>query len=119
MSLDNLIVKDEKEIKEEPKLLKGQATPEQLAEWKAKFGQVWEVEVDGSIAYFKKPSRAALRAALTFVDKDKVKYMEVVVSNCWLGGDENMKEDDDMFFAMAGSVVPELTAVKHAAVKKH
>ncbi len=98
--------------------LKGQVSPEQLAEWKAKYGHVWEVSVDGSIAYFKKPSRAALRAALTFVEKDKVKYMEVIVANCWLGGDENMKEDDDLFFGMVG-VVPELTAVKHAEIKKH
>ncbi len=118
MNLNELIVKEEAEQAENAQPLKGAVSAEKLAEWKAKYGHVWEVEVGGSIAYLKKASRAALRAAMTFVDKDKVKYMEVIIANCWLGGDENMKEDDDLFFGMV-DVVPEITGAKHAKIKKH
>lgn len=96
----------------------GQVSDEQIQQWKKEFGNVWEVSVENSVCYLKKASRATLRAALTFLEKDKLKYMEVIIANCWLAGDESIKTDDDKFYSLT-SVVPDLTQAKEAEIKKH
>lgn len=88
-----------------------------LAEWREKYGQIWVVEVEGRIAYFRKPDRSELRAAMVYTEKDKVKYMEILVEACMLGGATDIKTDDDLFFATS-RVIPHLTSVKHAEIKK-
>lgn len=98
--------------------LNGQATEEQISKWKKEFGNVWEVVIGESVCYLKKASRLTLRAALTFLDKDRIKYMEIIVDNCWLGGDENIKKEDDSFYGLM-AVVPELVEAKDAEIKKH
>ena len=100
------------------KELKGQVSQDQLDKWKKEVGHVWEVTIEESVCYLKKASRATLRAALTFLEKDKIKYMEIIVENCWLGGDENIKKEDDYFYGLMG-VVPKLVEAKDAVIKKH
>lgn len=100
------------------KELTGKVSQEQIDKWKKEVGHVWEVTVGDSVCYLKKASRATLRAALTFVEKDKIKYMEIIVENCWLGGDENIKKEDDSFYGLM-AVVPELVEAKDADIKKH
>lgn len=98
--------------------LKGQVDQEQIDKWKKEFGQVWEVIVEDRVCYLKKASRNTLRAALTFLDKDRIKYMEIIIENCWLGGDEAIKKEDEYFYGLM-TVVPELAAAKDAEIKKH
>lgn len=96
----------------------GQVSNEQIAEWKKLYGHIWEVKVGDSVCYLKKASRTTLRAALVFLEKDKIKYMEIIIDNSWLGGDDNIKKDDEMFYGLMG-VVPELVSAKEAEIKKH
>lgn len=100
------------------KKLSGQTSEEQLKKWKEKFGEVFEVSVGEKICYLKKADRNIMRAALPFLEKDRIKYMELIIENCWLGGDETMKTNDDDFFAITDAV-PEITSKRSAEIKKH
>lgn len=98
--------------------LSGKATPEQIAEWKAKYGEIFEVIVGGDkVAYFKKADRATVRAALSFFSKDKIRYNEIFVENCWIGGDEAVKTDDDYFYGLT-DLIDQLMTIKESEVKK-
>ncbi|MGN6604563.1 MAG: hypothetical protein ACTHK8_19040 [Ginsengibacter sp.] len=95
----------------------GEVSEEKIQEWKKKYGHVWAVKIEGSICYLKKASRATLRAALGFLEKDRIKYMEIIVENSWLGGDEDIKTNDEYFYALM-EVVPQLVEAKDAEIKK-
>lgn len=99
------------------KELIGQATPEQIAEWKKKHGDVRAVIVDGHIGYLKKPDRRALSYASSVGTKDPVKFNELILANCWLGGSEDIKTDDALFFG-ASATLADLIEVKEAELVK-
>ena len=91
----------------------GQATPEQIAEWKAKYGVVKAIIVDGHIAYFKKPDRKIIGYASSIGTKDPMKFNETMMNNCFIGGSEAIKKDDDLFLS-ASSKLGELINIKEA-----
>lgn len=99
------------------KELIGQATPEQIEEWKRKHGDVRAVIVDGHIGYLKKPDRKTLSYASAVGSKDPVKFNEILLGNCWLGGSEDIKTDDALFFG-ASATLAELIEVKTAELVK-
>lgn len=98
---------------EKPKELIGKTTPEQIEEWKAKHGKLHAVVVDGHIGYLKKPDRKTLSYAGSVGSKDPVKFNELILANCWLGGSEAIKTDDALFFG-ASAVLANLIEVKEA-----
>lgn len=98
-------------MSEENKLI-GEATPEQIAKWKAdkKNGQIRSIEIDGHVCYVKEPSRDIVSYALRSVGfkvsssefsnnenviemnmGDLYKKGEAVLNNCWLGGSEEIR----------------------------
>ena len=91
----------------------GQVSPEQVQEWKKKHGKVYGIIVDGHIAYLKKPDRKTLGYASTVGAKDPIKFNEVVLSNCFIGGSEAVKTDDELFFGASGKL-SEIIEVKEA-----
>lgn len=93
--------------------LKGQATPEQIEEWKKKYGKVSGIIVDGHIGYLRKPDRKTLSYASVAGQKDPLKFNEVLLNNCWLGGSDEIKTDDELFLSV-GSKLAELVTVKEA-----
>lgn len=93
--------------------LKGQATPEQIEEWKKKYGKVSGIKVDGHIGYVRKPDRKTLSYASIAGQKDPLKFNEVLLNNCWLGGSELIKTDDELFLSVGGKLA-ELIQVKEA-----
>ena len=101
----------------EEKELIGKATPEQIEEWKKKHGTVHAVVVDGHIGYLKKPDRKVLRYASSVGAKDPIRFNELLLTNCWLGGSESIKTDDEMFLG-ASAVLAELIEVKEAELVK-
>ncbi|NJM13969.1 MAG: hypothetical protein HC896_00040 [Bacteroidales bacterium] len=94
----------------------GQATPEQIEQWKAKHGKIWHIKVDGHIGYFKKPDRRTMSAASTMGLKDPVKFNEQIMLNCQIGGSDELQKNDELFFA-AGNVLGELVQFKQAEIK--
>tara|TARA_Y100000782_G_scaffold111876_1_gene140908 strand:- start:5291 stop:5620 length:330 start_codon:yes stop_codon:yes gene_type:complete len=95
----------------------------QIRKWKAKYGAVHQVTVpvgdeeEEAIAYFRKPDLKTIGAAGKFAETDPIKAGEIIFSNCWLGGDERIKEDDEAKIA-AIKAVGQLFKAKVAQVKK-
>lgn len=92
-------------------------TPEKVESWKKKWGDVFCVTVGDKVAYLKRPSRQALGAAAVVGNKDPMKYNEILLNNCWLDGDEEIKTDDALFLGVSAKL-GELVEVKEAELKK-
>lgn len=92
-------------------------TKEQIAEWKKKYGSVFQLSVEDKTAYLRKPDRKTLSYASTAGQSDPLKFNEVLLKGCWLGGDEEIRTDDDLFLAASGKL-GELIQVKEAELKK-
>lgn len=92
-------------------------TKEQIAKWKAKYGSVFQLVVDGKTGYLHKPDRKTLSYASTAGQTDPLKFNEVLLKGCWLGGDEEICTDDELFLAASGKL-GELIQVKEAELKK-
>lgn len=92
----------------------GEVTPDQITEWKEKYGKVHGVVVDGHIAYVRKIDRNTTSYALSQMsfkmsknDNDTndiemnmgklAKTGEAVLTNCWIGGSEEIKKDESLW----------------------
>jgi hypothetical protein len=93
------------------------ASKEQIQEWKKKHGEVFEVVVGDKVCYLHKPTRKILSFAFTKAQNDPLATAEVILENCWLGGDEEIKTDDDYFLG-ANSQIDKIIEVKEAEIKK-
>ncbi|WP_279040951.1 hypothetical protein [Butyricimonas paravirosa] len=92
-------------------------TPKQVEELKEKHGDIFEVEIENKVCYLKKPTRKVLSAAATVGQKDPLKYNEIILANCWISGDEEIKTDDALFLGVSG-VLSEIIEIKEATLKK-
>ncbi len=90
-------------------------TKEQIKEWKAKYGDLFEVTVEGKTCILRKPNRKDLSYAS--VVKDPIKMSETLLNRLWLGGDEEIKTDDELFMATV-NVMEDVLKVKEAEIKK-
>lgn len=79
-------------------------TQEQLNAWKKEHGEIHKLTVDDKIAYLHKPDRTTLRLAFSKAATDPLGMTEVVLDNCWLGGDDEIKTDDSYFMGAMGQV---------------
>lgn len=93
------------------------ATKEQINHWKAIHKEIFEVTVEDAVCYLKKPDRATISAAMSVGQTDPMKYNEILMENCWVGGDEIVKTDNDYFFA-AIEQMGALFEEKKATLKK-
>ena len=96
--------------------MKNKASKEQVAEWKKKYGEVFEVVGDDSVCYLRKPDRRIL-SAVSSIANDAIKSAEFILNNCWLGGDEDIKTNDEKFFAVS-SKMGELLKIKTAELNR-
>jgi len=92
-------------------------TKEKIQEWKKQYGDVYVLNIEDKKAYLRTPDRQTLSYASTLATKDPLKFNEVVLNNCWLGGDEEIKTDDTLFLA-ASSKLPDLIQIKEATLEK-
>lgn len=93
-------------------------TPEEIQAWKDKYKTVHKLTIEGNVAYLRKPDRRTMSLAMTKISKgDIMGGSEAVLENCWLGGDTEIKTDDDLFLA-AVSKVGELIQAKEAELEK-
>lgn len=90
-------------------------TTEHIQQWKEKYGDIFKVEVDGKACFLKKPDRKTLGYASTV--KDTIKYNEIVLNGSWLAGDEELKTNDSLFFAVSAKL-GELIETKEADLVK-
>lgn len=90
---------------------------EQIEALKKKHGEIFEVEVGDKICYLKRPTRKVLSLAASQTQRDPLKYNEVVLANCWVDGDEEIKTVDAYFLGVSG-VLDQLVEIKQADLKK-
>lgn len=76
-----------------------------------------EIEVtEKKVAYLKTPSRKVIGAAQSMAGKDNIKFGEIIMKNCWLGGDEEIQTDDSLFLS-ANTVLGNIIKIKTASLK--
>lgn len=90
-------------------------TKEQIAEWKRKHGELFEITVEGKSCILHRPTRQDLSYAS--VVKDPIKMSETMLNQLWVAGDEEIKTNDSFFLA-AIQKMQEVLEVKEAAIKK-
>lgn len=90
-------------------------TKEQVAEWKEKHGDIFEISVDDKSCILHKPTRQNLSYAS--VVKDPIKMSETLLRQLWVDGDKEILEQDDLFMAVVNRM-EEVIKVKEAEVKK-
>jgi hypothetical protein len=93
------------------------ASKEQVENWKGKHGDVFRVQVEDKSCYLKKPSRKALGYASMAGKENPLKFNEVLLNDCWLDGDAEIKTNDDLFLSVS-SKLAELIEVKEAELEK-
>ena len=92
-------------------------TKQQIQEWKKQYGDVYVLNIEGKKAYLRTPDRQTLSYASTLATKDPLKFNEAILTNCWVGGDEEIKTDDALFLS-ASSKLGELIQIKEATLEK-
>ena len=90
-------------------------TKEQIAEWKRKHGELFEITVEGKSCILHRPTRQDLSYAS--VVKDPIKMSETMLNQLWVAGDEEIKTDDSLFLA-AIQKMQDVLEVKEAEIKK-
>lgn len=90
-------------------------TKEQIAEYKAKHGQIFLIEIEDKSCILHAPTRRDVSYAS--VVKDPMKMNEVMLNQLWVAGDEEIKTQDDLFMA-AVNKLDVVLQVKEASVKK-
>lgn len=79
---------------------------------------VWQIDIDGKIGYVRKPTREEMKYAMTLATKnDPLGMVEEILKSCWLGGDQELLDDDDYFYG-AAMQLQELVEIKAGQLKK-
>ncbi len=96
----------------------GQATAEQIAEWKVKHTTgIYAVVVDGHIGYFKNPNRHEVNCAMAKADKDKaLALFEELCNVTFIGGSDKLLTDDTLFLGVCQEVKVKLDGKKAVLV---
>lgn len=102
--------------------LKDKSLEAQIKNWKEKYVSVHQIDVpleDESIvtAYFRKPDLRTLSAAAKFAESDPIKSGNILFENCWLGGDEIIKTNDEAKLS-AIQALGTVFKVRTATIKK-
>lgn len=95
----------------------GEATSDQIDAWKKQYGEIFSLTVDGHVCYLKKPDRKTLSFASMAGTKDPLKFNETLLNNCFIGGSEEIKKDDNLFLS-ASSKLADLIEIKEAELEK-
>ena len=90
-------------------------TQEQVAEWKKKHGEIFEIKVEDKSCILHKPTRRDL--SYVSVVKDPIKLSETLLKQLWVAGDKDIQDRDDLFMAVVNKM-EEVLKVKEAEVKK-
>lgn len=77
-------------------------TPEQIEQWKAKHGKVFAYKAEGKTAYIRTPNIKDLAYAGSA--GNSVQMTQTMINQIWLGGDEEIKTDLNLYLGFAEKV---------------
>jgi len=92
-------------------------TKEQIAVWKKSHPIIYKISVDGHSCYLKPPTRQTLSFATMAAKESPLKFNEVILEHCWLGGDDIIKTDDTLFLSI-GEQIAKMVEIKDATLEK-
>lgn len=92
-------------------------TKKEIEDLKAKHGQLFMITVEDKACLLKKPTRKVLSMASSVASKDPMKFNEIILKNCWVAGDEEIKTNDDYFLG-ASQKIAEIIEFKEAELVK-
>jgi len=95
----------------------GEVDNAQIQLWKDQHTDVFSVSVEDSVCYLKKPDRKTFKAIASVAQSDPIRGNEILLENCWLGGDESIKTDDEKFFAVSAQLA-KIIEIKQSDLKK-
>lgn len=90
-------------------------TKEQVAEWKKKHGDIFELSVEGKSCIVRRPNRKDL--SYVSVVKNPIQMSETLLKQLWVDGDKEILEDDSLFLAVIPKM-EEVIKIKESAIKK-
>lgn len=100
---------------------KTQETPkvsqEQIKAWKEQFQDVFKVKVEDKEAYFRPPTRKAYSYASQVGTKDPMKFNEMILKDCFLGGDDDLINNERYLLTMGQHVVVFLNIMESSLEK--
>ena len=79
----------------------GQVDEGTLEAWKQKHGVVKGLKARGHIGYIRMPNRADLSYSSTLAQSNPMKSNEVLLDAIWLGGSEEIRKDNALFFGVS------------------
>jgi len=88
-----------------------------IAKWKKEHGEIQGIIIGDKVAFLKKPDRRTLSFASVAGQKDPMKFNEIILEHCFIGGDEDIKNDDSLFLAASSKIV-DLIEIKEAELVK-
>lgn len=73
--------------------------------WKKKHGKVHYIETeDGKELFLKPPTRSTVAMAMSKSRNNPLALVEVIIQNCWLEGDAEVKDDPGYLVGLAEHV---------------
>jgi len=92
-------------------------TAQQVEQWKRKHGEVFVYEADDLACYMKRPDRQVVELASVRGQESPFKFAEVIIANCWLAGNEELRTEDRYFMGLSQKV-SELVEIRTGELKK-
>lgn len=86
-----------------------------INELKAKYGAIYQITVEDKSCIVRKPNRKDL-SYISAVN-NPVQMTETLINQLWVEGDEEIRQDDDLFLAAAAKL-GEIIQIKEAEIKK-
>lgn len=71
-----------------------------------------------AIGILRKPTRLDMKPIMNKLSNDPLGAMEVLLQNCWLGGDTEILSDDDLFLGACTSL-QSMIEVRYSEIKKN
>ncbi|MCR4559781.1 MAG: hypothetical protein K5685_06845 [Bacteroidales bacterium] len=97
-------------------LLIGEVSKEQINTWKKQHKEIFAVKAEGHICYLRKPDRKVL-SYVSSLSHNPIKLNEALLNNCWLGGSEEFKTNDEFFLGLSAKLNG-LVQIKQAELEK-
>lgn len=94
-----------------------EVTESQIEKWKLKHGDVFVVKSDGKKGYLRKPDRKTMAFAMSKAATNPMESNEIIINNCWLGGDDDLKDKNEYFFGLSAEL-EKLIEIKKVELKK-
>ena len=88
---------------------------EQIQDYKAKYRDLYLITVDDKSCLLHKPTIQTL-SYVSYI-KDTIRMSDDMLGELWVDGDEDIKNDDELFMAVVAKM-DEVIKVKEAEIKK-